>query len=134
MDNDPNKVMELSNDEIKAAPWPRANSSFETARTIRSPVSRTSENWAIPDLGDLLVAFASGNHAFMRGSSAKLDKDAPGGLFSLEFPGSQGSHAGHSGILQGDPEIPGSGRLSQAEFAQLASRAKGSLPAEQRMV
>ena len=79
------------------------------------------------DLGDLLVAFASGNHAFMRGSSAKLDKDAPGGLFSLEFPGSQGSHPGHSGILQGDPEIPGSGRLSQAEFARLAGRAKDGL-------
>lgn len=48
-------------------------------------------------------------------------------MFSLEFPGSQGSHPGHSGILQRDPEIPGSGRLSQAEFARLASRAKDGL-------
>ena len=76
------------------------------------------------DLGDLLVLFASGNHAFMRGDSGKLDKSVPSGLFSLEFPGSQGSHPGHSGILQGDPEIPGSGRLSEADFARLTSRAK----------
>ncbi|MEE9355410.1 MAG: hypothetical protein V3U75_07450 [Methylococcaceae bacterium] len=76
------------------------------------------------DLGDLLVLFASGNHAFMRGNSGKLDKSVPRGLFSLEFPGSQGSHPGHSGILQGDPEILGSGRLSEADFARLTSRAK----------
>ena len=76
------------------------------------------------DLGDLLVVFASGNHAFMRSNSGKLDKPVPNGLFSLEFPGSQGSHPGHSGILQGDPEILGSGRLSEADFARLTSRAK----------
>jgi hypothetical protein len=75
------------------------------------------------DLGDLLVLFASGNHAFMRGDSGKLDQSVPSGLFSLEFPGSQGSHPGHSGILQGDPEMPGSGRLSKADFARLTSRA-----------
>ena len=56
------------------------------------------------DIGDLLVRFASGNHAFMRGEDGKLNKKVPIGLFSLELPGSQGSHPGHSGILQGDPE------------------------------
>lgn len=71
------------------------------------------------DLGDLLVLFASGNHAFMRGEFGKLDREVPIGLFSLEFPGSQGSHPGHSGILQGDPEIPGSGRLSRPDFDRL---------------
>src|SRR5215831_16897614 len=76
------------------------------------------------DLGDLLVMFASGNHAFMKGASGKLDKPIADGLFSLEFPGSQGSHPGHSGILQGDPGIPGSGRLSQADFERLTARAK----------
>ncbi len=76
------------------------------------------------DLGDLLVLFASGNHAFMRGASGKLDVEVPSGLFSLEFPGSQGSHPGHSGILQGDPNIPGSGRLSMTDFARLTSRAR----------
>lgn len=79
------------------------------------------------DLGDLLVMFATGNHAFMRGADGKLDREAPSGLFSLELPGSQGSHPGHSGILQGDPEKLGSGRLSQADFARLVSRAKDGL-------
>ena len=50
------------------------------------------------DLGDLLVLFASGNHAFMRGESGKLDKRVPSGLFSLEFPGSQGSHPATAGF------------------------------------
>ena len=76
------------------------------------------------DLGDLLVLFAAGNHRYMLGSSGKLDKIVPPGLFSLEFPGSQGSHPGHSGILQGDPAIPGSGRLSEVDFARLTLRAK----------
>jgi hypothetical protein len=76
------------------------------------------------DLGDLLALFAAGNHRFIRGNSARLDKLVPNGLFSLEFPGSQGSHPGHSGILQGDPAIPGSGRLSEADFARLTSRAR----------
>src|SRR6478672_9646287 len=79
------------------------------------------------DLGDLLVVFASGNHALMLSGSGKLDKQAPSGFFSLELPGSQGSHAGHSGILQGDPERRGSGRLSEADFARLVSRAKEGL-------
>jgi len=77
------------------------------------------------DLGDLLVLFASGNHAFMPGDSGRLDQPVPSGLFSLDFPGSQGSHPGHSGILQGDPAVPGSGRFDAAAFARLAGRAKG---------
>lgn len=76
------------------------------------------------DLGDFLVMFAAGNHAFMRGNPGKLDRPAPDGLFSLEFPGSQGSHPGHSGILQGDPETLDSGRFSQADFDRLLSHAK----------
>lgn len=76
------------------------------------------------DLGDLLVIFAMGNHAFMRGRSAKLDQPAPEGLFSLEFPGSQGSHAGHSGMLQGNPRMPDSGRFSRTDFERLTRRAQ----------
>jgi hypothetical protein len=75
------------------------------------------------DLGDLLALFAAGNHAFMRGDSGKLDKHVPNGLFSLEFPGSQGAHAGHSGILMRDPQVVGSGRLSRLNFDRLAARA-----------
>lgn len=79
------------------------------------------------DLGDLLAMFAAGNHAYMRGPADRLDRAVPVGLFSLELPGSQGSHPGHSGILQGDPEKLGSGRLSQADFARLAGRAEDGL-------
>jgi hypothetical protein len=76
------------------------------------------------DLGEVLVLFATGNQAFMRGQSGRLDSPVPAGLFSLEFPGSQGAHAGHSGILMGDPATPGSGRFSQTDFARLAAKAK----------
>ncbi len=79
------------------------------------------------DLGDLLVLFAKGNHAYMRRPAGRLDEEVPPGLFSLELPGSQGSHPGHSAILQGDPEKLDSGRLSQADFTRLASRAEDGL-------
>ncbi len=79
------------------------------------------------DLGHVLVLFATGNHAFMRGESGRLDIRTPNGLFSLEFPGSQGAHPGHSAILMGDPAIPGSGRFSAADFARLTDRAKDGL-------
>jgi hypothetical protein len=76
------------------------------------------------DLGDLLAFFAAGNHALMRNSSGSaLDTPVPAGLFSLELPGSQGSHPGHSGILQGNPATLGSGRLSQEDFDRLAALA-----------
>lgn len=76
------------------------------------------------DLGELLAFFAAGNHAFMRGISGRLDQSVPQGMFSLELPGSQGSHPGHSGILQGDPETLESGRFSPADFARLLSLAR----------
>ncbi|SIO66418.1 hypothetical protein SAMN05443247_11215 [Bradyrhizobium erythrophlei] len=76
------------------------------------------------DLGDLLAFFAAGNHALMRNSSGSaLDTPVPAGLFSLELPGSQGSHPGHSGILQGNPMTLGSGRLSREDFDRLAKLA-----------
>jgi len=71
------------------------------------------------DLGEVLAFFAAGNHAWMRGPEGRLDQKAPGGFFSLELPGSQGSHAGHSGILEGDPRELDSGRLSLADFERL---------------
>ena len=79
------------------------------------------------DLGDLLVLFAQGNHALMKGATGQLNQPAPQGLFSLELPGSQGSHPGHSGILQGDPAVLGSGRLSEADFQRLVGRARDGL-------
>ena len=78
-------------------------------------------------LGDVLILFANGNHAFMRGASGTLDKAVPDGLFSLDFPGSQGSHSGHSGILQGAPGVLNSGRFSEADFERLIGRAHNGL-------
>src|ERR1044071_8429404 len=72
------------------------------------------------DLGDLLAFFAAGNHAGMRsGQGSILDEPVPAGMFSLELPGSQGSHPGHSGILHGDPTKLGSGRFSKENFDRL---------------
>ncbi len=97
--------------------------------TAENPLARIEDVRALGnsgggDLGDLLTIFASGNHARMLGASGMLDQSLPVGLFSLEFPGSQGSHPGHSGILEGDPTVPGSGRFSPAEFARLVERAQ----------
>ena len=76
------------------------------------------------DLGDLLVLFATGNHLAMRSEAGTLDARVPRGFFSLELPGSQGSHFGHSGILQGNPKALDSGRFSASDFARLSDRAK----------
>ena len=139
MSDDPNKLVEISGDEKtllveRKATCPFIGSAVAQGKLLvrndaKDPLASIEDvrrlgNTGGGDLGDLLVLFASGNHAFMLGDSGKLDKRAPRGLFSLEFPGSQGSHPGHSGILQGDPEIPGSGRLNEADFARLTSRAK----------
>jgi hypothetical protein len=139
MSDNPNKPVELSGEEKaslveKKATCPFIGSAVSQGKLLvrndaKDPLASIEDvrrlgNTGGGDLGDLLVLFASGNHALMRSDSGKLDKSVPSGLFSLEFPGSQGSHPGHSGILQGDPEIPGSGRLSERDFARLTSRAK----------
>jgi len=76
------------------------------------------------DLGDLLVLFATGNHLAMKSEGGTLDARVPQGFFSLELPGSQGSHFGHSGILQGNPKALDSGRFSASDFERLTGRAK----------
>jgi len=96
---------------------------------VENPLARIEDvrrlgNTSGGNLGNLLVWFAKGNHAFMLGDSGTLDQPVPNDLFSLVLPGSQGSHPGHSGILEGDPAIPGSGRLSKGDFERLTSRAK----------
>ena len=138
MSNDPNSVVELTGDERSSVVERKATCPFIGSAVARGalPVRNNANdplasiedvralgNTGGGDLGDLLVVFASGNHAFTMGSSGRLDQPAPSGLFSLEFPGSQGSHPGHSGILQGDPGTPGSGRLSEADFERLTKRA-----------
>jgi len=139
MSDDPNKLIELSSDEKALLVERKATCPFIASALTHGdlPVRNDAQdplagiedvrrlgNTGGGDLGDLLVVFASGNHAFMLGDSGTLSQPVPSGLFSLEFPGSQGSHPGHSGILQGDPEAPGSGRLSESDFARLTSRAQ----------
>lgn len=76
------------------------------------------------DLGKVLELFAQGNHGYMPGGDGRLDQPVPQGTFSLDLPGSQGSHPGHSGILQGNPLMPSSGRFSDDDFNRLLSKAK----------
>ncbi|MBS0345474.1 MAG: hypothetical protein JSR69_03360 [Proteobacteria bacterium] len=85
---------------------------------------RTLGNSGGGDLGDLLVLFAAGNHACMDDGNGQLARPVPTGLFFLGFPGSQGAHPGHSGILMGDPATPGSGRFDAEAFARLAALAR----------
>ena len=139
MDNDPDTLVELDPQQRQSLVEKKATCPFlgsavaEGQLGVRNsadnPLARIEEVRALGnsgggDLGDLLVLFASGNHAFMRGASGRLDAPVPAGLFSLELPGSQGSHPGHSGILQGDPAVPGSGRFSATDFARLTDRAQ----------
>jgi len=139
MTNDLAKTVDLTEDERASVVEQKATCPFigsavaQGSLPVRNDASnplagiedvRALGNTGGGDLGDLLVVFASGNHAFMLGGSGKLNQPVPAGLFSLEFPGSQGSHPGHSGILQGNPETPGSGRLSEADFTRLTSRAR----------
>lgn len=142
MNNNSNKPVELSDDEKsllveRKATCPFIGSAIAQGKLpvrndMKDPLASLDDvrrlgNTGGGDLGDLLVLFASGNHARRRGETGKLDKAVPSGLFSLEFPGSQGSHPGHSGILQGDPSILDSGRLSETDFGRLTSRAKDGL-------
>ncbi|MGY6274609.1 hypothetical protein [Methylomonas sp. MgM2] len=139
MNSDPNNPVELSNDEIALLVEKKATCPFIGSAVAQRELSvRNSANKPLAgieevrnlgnagggDLGDLLVHFASGNHAYMPGDSGKLDMPVPNGLFSLDFPGSQGSHPGHSGILQQAPDIPGSGRFSEENFERLTGRAR----------
>jgi len=139
MGEDSNRVVAMATDErallvAKEATCPFIGSAvaqdeLPVRNDARNPLASIEDvrrlgNTGGGDLGDLLVLFATGNHAFMQDESGKLDKKVPIGLFSLQFPGSQGSHSGHSGILEEDPYIPGSGRFGQSNFERLVSRAK----------
>ncbi|HWT03469.1 MAG TPA: hypothetical protein VN256_24680 [Pyrinomonadaceae bacterium] len=142
MSDDLNKVVELSGDERDSVVHKKAACPFigsavaqgqlPVRNSARDPLASIEDvrrlgNTGGGDLGDFLVLFARGNHALMRGDSGRLDKHLPGDLFSLDFPGSQGSHTGHSFILQDDPEVLDSGRLSEDNFARLTRRAKDGL-------
>lgn len=139
MVEDPNRPVELSDEERalvveRKAACPFIGSAVAVGQLrVRNSASdplasieevRALGNTGGGNLGDVLVLFARGNHAFMRGDSGRLDRPLPGDLFSLDFPGSQGSHPGHSGILQGDPKALNSGRFSEEAFGRLVARAE----------
>src|SRR5688572_3912157 len=107
MSDDPNRLAELSSDEKALLVERKATCPFigsavaqgklRVRNDARDPLASIEDvrrlgNTGGGDLGDLLVLFVGGNHALMRSDSGKLDKPVPHGLFSLEFPGSQGSH------------------------------------------
>jgi len=142
MSNNPNEPINLNDDEKALVVNRKATCPFIASAVSdgRLPVRNTPANPLAGiedvrelgntgggDLGDFLVHFATGNHARMRDASGKLDARTPNGFFSLEFPGSQGSHPGHSGILQGDPSVLDSGRLSEEDFARLIRPQKNGL-------
>jgi hypothetical protein len=140
MNGNHEKVVELSGEEKTLVVEKKATCPFigpaiaeghlPVLNDAKNPLARIEDvrrlgNTGGGHLGEVLVLFAKGNHAFMRSDSGELNKPASDDLFSLEFPGSQGSHHGHSGILQGDPKVLDSGRLNEEKFAKLISRAKG---------
>jgi len=142
MDGDPDSTIVLRDEERsrlveKSATCPFVGSAvaegkLDVRNSVGNPLASIADvrelgNSGGGDLGEVLVLFATGNHASMLGDGGKLDEPVPAGLFSLEFPGSQGAHPGHSGILMGDPTALRSGRLSSVDFARLANRAANGL-------
>jgi len=69
-------------------------------------------------LGWVLKLFTTGNHAKM---PTQFVNPVPLGTFSLDFPGSQGAHPGHSGILMSDWRKPNSGRFDEVAFHRMTS-------------
>jgi hypothetical protein len=142
MNGNHNQVVELSDNEKALVVEKKATCPFIGAAVAQShlPVLNDANNPLAEiegvrrlgntgggRLGEVLVLFANGNHGLMRDDAGLLKKSVPDGLFSLEFPGSQGSHTGHSGILQGDPKVLDSGRLNKESFDKLIGRAKNGL-------
>ncbi|MFE8072579.1 hypothetical protein QQM79_16080 [Marinobacteraceae bacterium S3BR75-40.1] len=72
------------------------------------------------DLGSLVLKlFARGNHSRWVSPPELAGQRVPTGTFSLQFGGSQGAHAGHSGILLDDPREIGHGRFDPEAFNRL---------------
>ena len=91
--------------------------------TPDKPVARVTGPGSVAELGDtgggdlgsrVLTFFARGNHHFLPGGGT-----VPENTFSLDFPGSQGAHPGHSFILTGDPKAQNSGHFNRIDFDRL---------------
>lgn len=142
MSDNPDNVVDLSEDEKGMVVEKKATCPFigaavalghlKVRNNAENPLASVEEvrrlgNTGGGHLGEVLLLFANGNHGLMRGDSGELNRRVPDSLFSLEFPGSQGSHAGHSGILQGNPKTLDSGRFNDENFARLIGLAKNGL-------
>lgn len=142
MSDNPDNVVDLSEDEKGMVVEKKATCPFigaavalghlKVRNNAKNPLASVEEvrrlgNTGGGHLGEVLLLFANGNHGLMRGDSGELNRRVPDSLFSLEFPGSQGSHAGHSGILQGNPKTLDSGRFNDENFARLIGLAKNGL-------
>lgn len=103
-----------------------ATGQLQMLNTAENPLASIDEVARLGDLGGgdlgthVLKLFARGNHSRIPGDIHAL---VPTGTFSLQFGGSQGAHAGHSGILLGNPDEVGRGRFDQGEFKRLVAHA-----------
>ena len=106
-----------------------ATGQLKVLNTAENPLANIDEIARLGDLGGgdlgthVLKLFARGNHSRWVVPAEGIDPLVPTGTFSLQFGGSQGAHAGHSGILLGNPDEVGRGRLDQAQFDRLAGHA-----------
>ena len=106
--------------------------SFKLMRSAAEPLAPVVGEGSVEALGNtgknstlgfVLTLFALGNHGIIPQSHANgvqpTGEKVPANTFSLDFPASQGSHPGHSFILQGDPNKRESGTFSGASFKRL---------------
>jgi hypothetical protein len=102
-----------------------ASGQLQVFNTAENPLADIEEVARLGDLGGgdlgtyVLKLFARGNHSRWVDPPDKVGSLVPTGTFSLQFGGSQGAHAGHSGILLGNPKEVSRGRFDQAEFNRL---------------
>jgi hypothetical protein len=104
-----------------------ASGQLQVLNTAENPLADIDEVARLGDLGGgdlgtyVLKLFARGNHSRWVSPPDKAGDLVPADTFSLQFGGSQGAHAGHSGILLGNPKEVSRGRFDQAAFDRLVS-------------
>lgn len=102
---------------------------LQVLNTAETPLASIDEIARLGDLGGgdlgthVLKLFARGNHSRWLATANGNNLFVPPGTFSLEFGGSQGAHAGHSGILLGNPGQVGCGRFDPSQFERLSGHA-----------
>lgn len=106
-----------------------ATGELKVLNSAKNPLAAIDEVARLGDLGGgdlgtyVLKLFARGNHSRWVVLAESVDPFVPNGTFSLQFGGSQGAHAGHSGILLGNAKEVSRGRLDEAQFDRLAGHA-----------